>query len=258
MGHTTFITPRRNLISAFFQTMDEVKKKLDELVKNSDLFVASPETLERMKQRGLPIKSTFQTYTEYLDNLFKKRRDQAEILIKDLPLLDESIANATVSSLYEEFKECFVMGINGASIILAILLLDLSAKYKLFELRKEKNPRSSWKPIEELMLKEVIEELGQYKAISEEEEKSLLSFNSKIRNNYLHYNIQKLVKDVIASKLPSVDVVTGEIVIENDVRAAERPHLWFFAKKILDKESIVDRTSFCIGWTNKLLKKSKS
>lgn len=235
--------------------MNDVQKKIDELVKNSDLFIASPETIESMKKRGLPVKNTFQTYDEYLDELFKKRRAQATELIKHIPLLDESIANATVKSLYEEFKECFVMGINGASIVMAILLLDLSAKYKLYEVRKIKNTQASWKPIEDLLLAEVIKELRIYEAISDGEEKSLLAFNSKIRNNYLHYNIQKLVKDVIAGELPSVNVETGELTIEKNVKAAERPALWFFAKKVLDKQSVVDRTIFCIKWVNKFLDK---
>ena len=235
--------------------MDDIKEKLDELVKNSDLFVASPETLESMRKKGLPITSTFQTYEAYLDELFKKRKKQALELIKQIPLLDERIANATVNSLYEEFKECYVMGINGASIIMAILLLDLSAKYKLHEVRLEMNVKASWKPIEDLMLKEVINELRQYKIISEDDEESLLFFNSRIRNNYLHYNIQKLVKDVIAEELQSINVETGQVTVEKNVKAAEHPHLWFFAKKVLDKQSVIERTSFCISWVNKLLVK---
>ena len=233
--------------------MDDVQKKLDELVKNSDLFLASPDTIQHLQEKGLPIKSVTQTYSEYLDELFKKRRAQADEIINDLPLIDESIANATVQSLYEEFKESFLMGINGAAIVLAILLLDLSAKYRLYEERLKKNPKASWTPIEEMLLGEVIRELRVHEAITETEETALLSFNSKIRNNYLHYNIKKLVKGIIAEELRGVNVKTGEEIIERNVKAESRPHLWFFAKKVLDKKTIVERTNFCIKWVNKLL-----
>lgn len=54
--------------------MDDIQKKLDELVKQSDLFVSSPETIERLKARGLPIKSVLITYKEYLDKLFAEKR----------------------------------------------------------------------------------------------------------------------------------------------------------------------------------------
>jgi hypothetical protein len=233
--------------------MTDVKKVLDDFVKNSDLFLASPDTFEQMSKKGLPVSKKVQSYSDYLDELFKKRREEADERVKSIPLLRETIVNAAITSLYEEFKECFVMGINGASIVMSILLLDLAAKYKLHEARKAKNDKASWKPIEDMHLGEVIKELRIHKAISEDEEQSLLAFNSQIRNNHLHYNIQKLVKDIIAEQLPSVNVETGEVTVEFNVRPAERPHLWFFAKRVLDKETLVDRTSYCINWVNKLL-----
>lgn len=217
------------------------------------MFLASPDTFEMMKEKGLPANKITQSYSDYLDELFKKRREEAEERVKQIPLLDETIANATVTSLYEEFKECFVMGINGASIVMAILLLDLSAKYKLHEARKTKNHNASWKPIEDMQLGDVIRELRILDVISNDEENSLLAFNRHIRNNYLHYNVQKLVKDIIAEQLPSVNIETGEVTVEFKVRPAERPELWFFAKRVLDKQSLIDRTSYCIGWVNKLL-----
>jgi len=232
---------------------NDIQKKLDELIKNSDLFIASPNTIEQLLTKGLPIKSVFTTYKEYLDGLFTKKRQFANELIEKLPHLDESIANSSVTSLYEELKECFVMGIHGASITMAIILFDFAAKFRLHKERQKKNPNASWKPIEDLLLKEVIIELREHEAITEEEKLELLGFNKKIRNNYLHYNIQKLVKDMILSELPSVNVNTGEVTIQRDVKPAERPYLWFSAKKVLDKETVVDRVTFCVGWVNKFL-----
>ncbi|MGH7203181.1 MAG: hypothetical protein ACREHC_01915, partial [Candidatus Levyibacteriota bacterium] len=129
---------------------DDVQKKIDDLVKNSDMFIASPETIQELQSRGLPIKSTFTTYSDYLDKLFAKRRGLANELIQKLPRLGDNIANSTVVSLYEELKECFVMGIPGASITLAIILFDFSAKYRLHQERNKRNANASWKPIEDL------------------------------------------------------------------------------------------------------------
>lgn len=235
----------------------DIQKKLDEMVKNSDIFVATPDVIKNLQERGLPIKSVLTTYQEYLDKLFAERRGIANELVGKLPHLDESIANGTITSLYEELKECFVMGIPGASITLAIILFDISAKYRLFDERKRKNPSASWKPIEDLLLKEVILDLKNYSAITEDEKTELLEFNKEIRNNYLHYNIKKIVKDMILGELPSMNVDTGVITIEKNVKPADRPYLWFSAKKVLDKKTVISRVSFSVMWANKLLSKTK-
>lgn len=230
--------------------MTDIKAKLDELVKNSNYFVASPDTIEQLKSLGLPIKSVMTSYKEYLDKLFEKRRNEANNLIDKLPLLNDKIANGSVSFLYEEFKECFLLGIPGASIVLSILLLDLSAKFRLFEERKNVNSKASWKPIEEMLLREVIIELRNFGVIDDDEEQDLLVFNRNIRNNYLHYNIQKLVKDMILEKLPSFDLKTGETTFMENVKASNYPMLWFSAKKVLDEKSVIIRSSFCVDYTN--------
>lgn len=147
---------------------DDVQKKIDELVKDSDLFIASPDTIAHIQKKGLPIKSIFTTYQEYLDKLFAEKRKRANELIEKLPHLDDGIANSSVAALYEELKETFVLGISGASIVLAILLFDLAAKFRLHKERVKKNANASWKPIEDLYLKEVIFELRDHNAISEE------------------------------------------------------------------------------------------
>ncbi len=232
---------------------NDIQKKIDDLVKNSDVFIASPDTIKNLQEKGLPIKSVLTTYQVYLDKLFAERRKIANELVEKLPHLDEAIANGTISALYEELKECFVMGIPGASITLAIILLDISAKFKLFEERKKNNPNASWKPVEDLHLREVVLELRRNLVITEKEKIELLRFNKKIRNNYLHYNIQKLVKDMVLGELSSVNVDTGEVTIEKDVKPADRPHLWFTAKRVLDKKTVVMHVNFSIKWVNKLL-----
>lgn len=236
---------------------DDIQQKIDQLVKNSNIFVATPDVIKNLQEKGLPIKSVTTTYQEYLDKLFAERRKIANELVDKLPHLDESVANGTITSLYDELKECFVMGIPGASITLAIILFDIAAKFRLFDERKKTNPNASWKPIEDLLLKEVILGLKGCSIITEEEKTELLEFNKEIRNNYLHYNIQKLVKDMILGELPSINVNTGVVTIEKNVKPADRPYLWFSAKRVLDKKTVIVLVNFSIMWVNKLLSERK-
>lgn len=231
---------------------NEIQKKLDELVKNSDLFVSSPETIEKLKAKGLPIKSVFTTYEEYLDKLFAEKRKTASELISKLPRLDENIANTTIQSLYEELKECFVLGILGAAITLAIILLEVSLKYRLFEERVKKDPNSGWEDLEKIDFTRTVSDLEKARIITKTDKNKLGAFNLSRRNPYIHYNIKKLVKEMILGELSSVNIETGKVTIIKNVRPAEFPYLWFSAKKVLDKESIGVVVSFCINWVNKI------
>lgn len=234
------------------QNSKNLKKNLDELVKKSDLIVSSPDTIEQLKSQGLPIKSTFETYSEYLDKLFEKKRAVAMDLITKLPRLDESIANTTVQSLYEEIKETFVLGIPGAGITLGVILLELAMKYRLHKERLKSDPNSSWDLIEQLDMTNVISELFKKEILSKKDRKELDEFNSEVRNPYVHYNIKKLIKDMVLSELQSVNVETGEITTQKNVKPENYPPLWFSAKKVLDKKSAEIRVDFCVSWTNKL------
>lgn len=237
--------------------MDDLQKKLDELVKQSDLIVSSPDTIEKLKARGLPVKSIFITYKDYLDKLFVEKRKIADGLIKKLPHLEENIANATIQALYEELKECFVLGIPGAGITLSVILLELALKYRLFEERINEDPNSKWEHIEQIDFTKSVNDLFAKKVITKKERTQLDDFNLNTRNPYIHYNIQKLVKDMILQELSSVNIETGEVTKLKNVKPSEYPSLWFSAKRVLDKKTIIIVTTFCINWANKLLAKAQ-
>lgn len=234
---------------------DNVQKELNELVKQSDLFVSSPETIERLKARGLPIKSIFITYKEYLEKLFTEKRKIADDLIGKLPILDANIANATIYALYEELKECFVLGIPGAGITLSVILLETALKYRLFEERSKKDQNSKWEDIEQIDFKRTINDLFSQKVITKEEKKELNDFNLETRNPYIHYNIKRLVKDMILQEMSSVDIETGVVTKLKNIKPSEYPSLWFSAKRVLDKKTIVLVSTFCVDWVNKILLK---
>lgn len=233
----------------------DTKEKIDEMVSQSDFIVASPDAIKKMQEKGLPIKSVTTTYKEYLDKLFVEKRKTSESLITKLPHLDNTIANGTIQSLYDELRECFVLGIPGAAITLAIILLELALKYRLYDERLKDDPNSSWDHLEQLDLTKVINDLKLKGVITLEEQGKLNKFNSRTRHDYIHYKIQNLIRDLVAKELPSVDVETLKITVRKDVKAIDYPSLWFSAKRVLDKETIIPKVGFCINWVNKILAK---
>jgi hypothetical protein len=62
---------------------------------------------------------------------------------------------------------------------------------------------------------------------------------------------------MILGELPSININTGVITIEKNVKPAERPYLWFSAKRVLDKKIVVNIVNFSIMWVNKFLSKTK-
>ncbi len=233
---------------------EKLKEKMDELVANSNYIVASPDTIEKLQKRNLPIQSTFVSYEDYLDKLFKEKREKAGDLIKNLPLLDEKLGSATAEALYNEFRECFVLGVNGAAITLAIVLLDYASKHRLLEEKKRITPDAGWRSVEDLPLGDTIKKLREVSVISKEEEAQLLRFNSEIRNSYMHYKIRELIKDMVIFELPSINIHTGEVTIHKNVDVKTMPHLWFSAKKKLDAKTVNELSTFCIRWVNRFLK----
>ncbi|MFH1162405.1 MAG: hypothetical protein V1696_04010 [Candidatus Jorgensenbacteria bacterium] len=231
----------------------ELKKKLDELVKNADFILASPDTLEKLKARGFPIQSKFVTYQEYLDKLFEEKKKNANEIIQDFPPLSDKLANAAIKSLYEEIRECYALGLFGAAITLSVILLELGFKYKIYNKRREHDPKSQWEKIEIIDLTTAIKNLKNLGELSNSEKKELDNFNLEIRNPYIHYNLQKLVCNIMVEKLPLLKTETGEMEILENVEVAKKPYLWFSGKKFVDKNQAHSILKFCIGWVNKVL-----
>ena len=204
----------------------DLKDIFDKLASNSDYFIANPSAIEEVKKAGLPIKEKFITNEEFIEELFLKKKEQSKELLKRFPLLDTSIANSTIQALYEELRETFTLGIFGSAIILSLILLELALKYRLFKERLKSNPNTTWELIEQIDLGATIKGLEKAKLITLEEKKKLDEFSVTTRNPYIHYNIKKLVSDMILTELPAVELATGKITIHKNVIASEIPAIW--------------------------------
>ena len=174
-------------------------------------------------------------------------------IIGNFPPISEKLANASVKSLYEEIRECYALGLFGATITLSVILLELSFKYKIYNERKRNDPSARWEEIEKLDFAASIKNLKTLGKITESEKKQLDRFNIDIRNTYIHYNLQKLVNGVFVEKMPMVDTATGEVKNLENVDVAKHPYLWFSGKKFRDKKEVNGILQFCIGWMNKIL-----
>jgi hypothetical protein len=227
---------------------------MDELAKDGNFIVVNPETLQKLKDRGLPIESKFIPYKDYLEKLFAEKRKVAESEMNSFPALSDDIGNAAISSLYEEIRECYAFGLYGAVIILSIILLEISFKYVIFNERKLSDPNSKWEDIESLNFISVINNLSTLGKLSPEEKAVLVKFNVEIRNPYIHYNLQKLVADIGIEKLPMINTETAEVETLTDVKLTEHPSLWFAGKKHRDKTQFKDILNFCMDWANRTAK----
>lgn len=240
--------------------MDKATQEIEEHLNDaaqelsgSGFIVANPKTIKELKARGLKFESKFISYEEYIEKLFLDRKKVAREMMGRFPLLSANLANASVKALYEEIRECYAFGILGASITLAVILLELALKDRLFRERQKHNPNYKWDEIEKINFQATIKGLRTLQIISKDEERYLNDFNLSVRNPYIHYNLKKLVENVITSELVNVKTTTAEKQILKDVRIKDYPYLWFAGKKFLDKEQANRTLNFTIGWVNQIL-----
>jgi len=232
-----------------------LEKALDKASIGATHIVSSPETIKKMKADGLPIEERFITYEEYFEKLITEKRKDAIVLLRQLPTLDNTIANSVISTIYEEIRASFGLGIFTSSIFNSIIMLEYALRICVFEGRLINDPNSKWEDVEKLKMKNLIGFLKRTEIIDDKEKDILNDFNDNFRNPYLHINIHKMIKGIYANGVRKIDTATNEVTVEDNVDVSKHRQFWFLAKKIYDKTYVLHVLNFCIHWTNKLLKK---
>jgi len=120
----------------------KLEKTLDEDSKNATHIVSSPDTIKKLQAKGLPIKERFITYEEYFEKLVAQKRKNAKPLLRQLPLLDKTIANSVIAAIYEEVRASFGLGILTSTIFNSILLLEFAMRTRVFDERLKNDPNS--------------------------------------------------------------------------------------------------------------------
>lgn len=64
---------------------EELKKILGSLSEDATHFVSNPDTIEKLKAKGVSIEERFIAYEEYLGKLIAHKRKNAIALLRQLP-----------------------------------------------------------------------------------------------------------------------------------------------------------------------------
>jgi len=234
---------------------NELKDIMDALAKGATHIVASPETIKRLKGKGLPIESRFIPYEQYVEDLYTKRKNDAVQRLRKLPAIQDSIANGVVSDIYEEIRVSYAFGIYTSTILNSILLLEYAMRSRLYAEYLKSDPNTEWFNLEKLAMDALVQRLYKLKVIDAYSRDILASFSKDFRNPYFHINVQKMTEGIIIEKLPGFNESTRETINLENVEASKHRFLWFAAKKYFDKYFVQTVIDFCIEWTNTLLKK---
>lgn len=223
--------------------MSNIDDFLSKLVDGSTHIISSPKTIDDLQKKGVKFDPPkFQTEVEILDALFAKRRKEAKSVLSKFPITPQ-IAIPTIGFLYDEIRECIIFGINGGAISLSAILVEFALKHALVRMICGGYDKKEWERLENIELGPTIQEAKKLELIDEEMEKKLISFKNTIRNPYLHYNIKKLIKNVMAGKVKKVNFKTRKVE-ELDLPAEDNPVVWGFAKRFVDRERVFDVFGF--------------
>ncbi len=226
--------------------MKDINQLLTSLVKGSTHIIASPDTIREAIKQGVKFdKPTKKSTEELISDLFESRKKQAlklKIYTKfpDIP----EIATPTISSLYDEIRECILLGLNGAAISLSAILIEFALKYAIVKFNKGKAyDKKEWDRIENIELGEAIIEAKKLGILNDVWVELLDDFKDKLRNPYLHYNIKKITENVVAGKTKRFDIKTQKTT-EEDILAKDNPVVWALAKKFVDREYVLNAFGF--------------
>lgn len=227
--------------------MKDINQFLTDLVKGSTHIIASPKTIRNLISQGIKFNepSASKSTEELIGELFDRRKEQALKLklFNDFPTVP-NIATPTITSLYDEIRECILLGLNGAAISLSAVLIEFSLKHAIVKFNNGKEyDKNEWDRIENIELGEAIIEAKRLEILNETWVKLLNDFKDNLRNPYLHYNIKKITKNVIARKTKRLDV-TSKKVTEEDIAAEDNPVVWTLAKKFVDREHVLKAFGF--------------
>ncbi|EKD86594.1 MAG: hypothetical protein ACD_37C00225G0007 [uncultured bacterium] len=119
-----------------------------------------------------------------------------------------------------------------------MVLVEFSLKHAIVKkIQGDTYNKTEWDRIESKELGPTIVEARKYNIIDEVMKNALISFKNTVRNPYLHYNIKKITKNVIANKVKKIDVNTQKVE-EVDLPAEDNPITWGFAKRFVDRETV--------------------
>lgn len=215
---------------------NELMAKLSE---NANLIIASPQTIAKLKEQGIPFERTSSTTIE---DKFNARKAEAIKIVPHLPTLpDIEMLPHAIKSLYEEIIDCILFGVNGAAITMCGNLIEFTLKHATFVKESggyQNYDPNKWDDFEKIELSEAINRAKRAGLVSSELGKRLNAFREDIRNPYGHFNIRKITREVIAGRVKVANLETDELE-EKDIPAEQDPNIQAIVKPIIDKRNVM-------------------
>ncbi len=216
---------------------DDIRKRLSELAEGSDVILANPELIDKLKEQGLPFKVV---PSQTISELFQERLRFALEVVNHLPILPTNLPFA-IQSLYQEIRECIFFGLFGAAITLSGNVIEFTLKHTTYVKEiggyQQYDP-SRWDDFETIEFGDAINRAKRAGLLPSEMAKQLQSFREDIRNPYSHYNIKKITEDVVAGRVRILDVSSGKIE-EADIPAKDSPSIQAQVKPWVDQQMVL-------------------
>jgi hypothetical protein len=221
--------------------MNELEKAINKLIGSTTQIIVNPDTYKTMVAQGLPISQVEPApVEEYVPKLFETKKERALEIIKYLPPRN-NFSLTSCNALYDEIYECIIFGLNGAAITLCGILVEFALKQALYFIENgrsfEYRP-ALWDKFENMTLDPVIRRAKVSGLIDESMATKLISFKEDIRNPYNHYNIKKITRDVVASNVRILNIVTHEVETVT-LEAKDSPMIHAQAKRVFDTEMVL-------------------
>ena len=227
----------------------QFKKELEEATKLAKEIVASLNTTKVMDSKGEKVEQRFITYVEYIEDLFKRKRVRALMLVTPIPKMRDDLGSAVLQSIYEEMRDSLALGMFPSAIMHSILLLEYAMRIRVYKERQKSDPNSTWEDVAELKIRQLTAPLLKANALTNEQKIYLDEFNDNIRNPYMHINIYELTKGMTLD-VTSVNIIEEEVKRIKEFPVTENPHVWYAGKKKYDAINVLPIMKKCVDYVN--------
>lgn len=222
-----FLYKKEKMLERGFSPESEEIKGLNDQIKEFDDLMSSPGNFDKRKIKEeeyfLKKEDAEKIYSSFVD-----KKDEILDRIRQLPIIDNKIhLEPENKSLYYETISNFWFGNFNASICMLSILIESFLKEIWYYKKKEHYEND---------LENLINNCFSEGFISEQEKKYLHELRGYIRNNYIHANIHKIIKEVV---VPAYIIsLTGEHEPKPTYLTAEQlPALRSIMKPDIDKEN---------------------
>lgn len=220
---------------------------LSELAENVDAATLSPTTVARLKERGIHIPETpKRTLEESINLIFsKERKERALKVAKNLPEPPD-MAVPSIQLLYNEIRECIILGLNGAAITLSGVLVEYVLKYATYKV--EMGGFAKYDPdkadeFERVTLGPAIDRAAKAGLLESQHVDKLRVFKDTYRNPYNHYNIKKITANYYVENVAILNTKTGEVETK-DIAAKDDPVIQAQIKPHVDADNVLHAFAF--------------